>query len=124
MNKLDTNSDMYRIVGCAMKVYNHFKHGYRESTYEKSLMIELEKEGFLVRRQVWFDVFYDGRLVDSHKADLVVNDSVIVELKAVRYLGKAHEEQIISYLKESGYPHGLLVNFGNMRRLEWRVYSP
>ena len=65
-----------------------------------------------------------GRVQGCFFADMVVNASGVVELKAVHHLAKAHEEQIQSYLKSSGYTEGLLVNFGNPRRLEWRVYSP
>ena len=122
MNKLDVNSDMYRIVGCALAVYNYLKPGYLESVYEKALMEELTLAGFSVRRQVKLPVYYKGKLLDAHFfADLIVNDSVLVELKAVSNLAKIHERQVESYLKTTGIETGLLVNFGNMRRLEWRV---
>ena len=125
MNKLDVNSDMYRIVGCALAVYNHLKPGYLESVYEKALMEELTLAGFSVRRQVRLPVYYKGVLLDAHfVADLVVNDSHLVELKAVSNLAKIHERQVESYLKSTGMEYGLLVNFGNLRRLEWRVISP
>ena len=122
MNKLDTNSDMYRIVGCALGVYNHLKPGYLESVYEKALERELLDAGFSVRRQVKLPITYKGRLLKSKfVADMVINDTQLVELKAVSNLSKAHEAQIQSYLKTTGMESGLLVNFGNMRRLEWRV---
>ena len=122
MNKLDVNSDMYRIVGCALAVYNYLKPGYLESVYEKALMEELTLAGISVRRQVKLPVYYKGKLLDAHFfADLIVNDSVLVELKAVSNLAKIHERQVESYLKTTGMETGLLVNFGNMRRLEWRV---
>ena len=122
MNKLDTNSDMYRIVGCALAVYNHLKPGYLESVYEEALEIELLDEGFSVRRQVRLPVTYKGRVLKSRfVADLVINDSHLVELKAVSNLAKIHERQVESYLKTTGMESGLLVNFGNLRRLEWRV---
>ena len=124
MNKLDTNSDMYRIVGCALAVYNHLKPGYLESVYERALEKELLKAGFSVRRQVKLPITYKGRLLKSKFiADMVINDTQLVELKAVSNLSKAHEAQIRSYLKTTGIKEGLLVNFGNMRRLEWRVIS-
>ena len=123
MNKLDTNSDMYRIVGCALKVYNSLKPGYLESVYEKAFERELLDAGFSVRRQVRLPVYYKGVLLDAHfVADLVINDTHLVELKAVSNLSKAHDAQIQSYLKTTGMSVGLLVNFGNMRRLEWRVF--
>ena len=124
MNKLDTDSDMYRIVGCAFAVYNHLKPGYLESVYEEALEIELLDEGFSVQRQVHLPVTYKGRLLKSRfVADIVINNSYIVELKAVSNLSKAHEAQIQSYQKTTGIKEGLLVNFGNMRRLEWRVVT-
>ena len=122
MNKLDTNSDMYRIVGCALGVYNHLKPGYLESVYGEALELELLDAGFSVRRQVKLPITYKGRLLKSKfVADMVINNSYIVELKAVSNLSKAHEAQIQSYQKTTGIKEGLLVNFGNMRRLEWRV---
>ena len=124
MNKLDTDSDMYRIVGCALAVYNHLKPGYLEAVYEKALEKELLREGFSVRRQVKLPVCYKGELLDTHfTADMMVNDTVLVELKAVSNLAKIHERQVESYLKTTGMSVGLLVNFGNMRRLEWRVIT-
>ena len=124
MNKLDTNSDMYRIVGCALGVYNHLKPGYLESVYEEALELELLDAGFSVRRQVKLPITYKGRLLKSKfVADMVINDTQLVELKAVSNLSKAHEAQIQSYLKTTGIKEGLLVNFGNMRRLEWRIVT-
>ena len=115
---------MYRIVGCALAVYNHLKPGYLESVYEEALEIELLDEGFSVQRQVHLPVTYKGRLLKSRfVADIVINNSYIVELKAVSNLSKAHEAQIQSYQKTTGIKEGLLVNFGNMRRLEWRVVT-
>ena len=124
MNKLDTNSDMYSIVGCALAVYNHLKPGYLESVYEKALEKELTAEGFAVRRQVKLPVYYKGELLDApFVADMIVNDAVLVELKAVSNLAKIHERQVESYLKTTGMESGLLVNFGNLRRLEWRLVT-
>ena len=124
MNKLDVNSDMYRIVGCAFAVYNHLKPGYLESVYEKALEKELTAEGFAVRRQVKLPVYYKGELLDApFVADMVINNAHLVELKAVSNLAKIHERQVESYLKSTGMESGLLVNFGNMRRLEWRVVT-
>ena len=124
MNKLDTNSDMYRIVGCAMKVRHNLGSGFSESVYEKAFQMELEDAGLSARLQVRIPVFYKGvNLHRDYVADVLVNDSVIVELKAVRCLAKVHEEQIGHYLEATGLKEGLLVNFGNKRGLEWRSYS-
>ena len=124
MNKLDVDSDMYRIVGCALKVYNSLKPGYLESVYEKAFQMELEEASFSVKRQVRIPVHYKGVLLDANfVADLVVNDSLLIELKAVSSLAKIHERQVESYLKTTGMESGLLVNFGNLRRLEWRLVT-
>ena len=123
MNKLDVNSDMYRIVGCALRVYNTLKSGYLESVYEKALEWELLEAGFSVKRQVRIPVFYkEIELGKDFIADMVVDGNVIVELKAVSNLSKAHEAQVESYLKSTGMECGHLVNFGNLKRVEWRVF--
>ena len=100
MNKLDVNSDMYRIIGCAMKVRHNLGNGFSESVYEKAFQMELEEAGFSARLQVRIPVFYKGvNLHRDYVADVLVNDSIIVELKAVRCLAKVHEEQIGHYLR-------------------------
>ena len=115
---------MYRIVGCAMKVRHNLGNGFSESVYEKAFQIELQDAGFSVRLQVRIPVFYKGvNLHRDYVADVFVNDSIIVELKAVRCLGKIHEEQIGHYLKATGLKEGLLVNFGNARGLEWKYVT-
>ena len=125
MNKLDVNSDMYRIVGCAFETYNTLKSGYLESVYEAALEYELLQAGFSVRRQVRIPVFYKGvELKKDFYADMVVNDCILLELKAVSSLNAAHERQLVSYLRSTGIKEGMLLNFGNLRRLEWRSYSP
>lgn len=124
MKMLDSNSDMYRIVGCAFAVYNTLKAGYLESVYEKALEWELLDAGFSVRRQVRIPVFYNGvDLKRDFYADMVVDGTIIIELKAVSSLRKEHEAQLRSYLKATNRTEGLLINFGNLRRVEWREVS-
>lgn len=124
MNKLDSNSDMYRIVGCAFAVYNTLKAGYLESVYEKALEYELLETGFSVQRQVRIPVFYNGvDLKRDFYADIVVNNTIIIELKAVSSLRREHEVQLRSYLKATNRIEGLLINFGNLRKVEWRAVS-
>ena len=122
MKKLDVDSDMYRIVGCALSVYNTLKSGYLESVYEVALEHELLEAGLSVRRQVRIPVIYKGiELKKDFYADMVINNRIIVELKAVSSLKPVHEKQLASYLKSTGMQEGMLLNFGNLRRLEWRV---
>ena len=122
MKRLDDNSDLLKIVRCAFETYNTLKAGYLESVYEAALEYELLQAGFSVRRQVRIPVFYKGvELKKDFYADMVVNDRIIIELKAVSCLKPVHEKQLASYMKSTGMQEGLLLNFGGVRRLEWRT---
>ena len=125
MKRLDDNSDLLKILRCAFETYNTLKYGYMESVYEAALEYELLQAGFSVSRQVRIPVFYKGvELKKDFYADMVVNDYILLELKAVSSLNAAHERQLVSYMKSTGIKEGMLLNFGNVRRLEWRVNSP
>lgn len=104
-----------KIIGCAYRVYNRMGFGYLESVYEKCLLIELEKAGLGFVPQKNIVVTYEGKVVGEFVADIVVEDTVIVELKSVRHLVLAHEMQIVNYLVSTGKPIGLLINFGEHR---------
>jgi GxxExxY protein len=86
--------------------------GFLESVYEKCLIIELRKHGFHVDAQKAINVFYDEELVGEFVADIVVNNMIILELKAIKQLAKVHEVQLVNYLVATGMPVGLLINFG------------
>jgi GxxExxY protein len=101
-----------KIIACAYRVYNKMGSGFLESVYEKCLMIELYKTGLTAEAQKPIKVLYDGELVGEFVADIIVNDMVILELKAIRQLAKAHEVQLVNYLVATGKPLGLLFNFG------------
>ena len=125
MKRLDDNSDLLKILRCAFETYNTLKSGYLESVYEAALEYELLQAGFSVSRQVRIPVFYKGvELRKDFYADMIVNDKILLELKAVSSLNQAHERQLVSYMKSTGIKEGMLLNFGNVRRLEWRVNSP
>ena len=125
MKRLDDNSDLLKILRCAFETYNTLKSGYLESVYEAALEYELLQAGFSVSRQVRIPVFYKGvELKKDFYADMVVNDCILLELKAVSSLNAAHERQLVSYMNSTGIREGMLLNFGNVRRLEWRVNSP
>ena len=97
-----------------------------EQVYENALRIELVKQGLQVKQQAPIEVWYDGQVVGSYYADLLVENRVIVELKAVRSLTKAHEVQLVNYLTATGIDTGLLLNFGpsvEIRR-KFREYKP
>ena len=101
-----------KIIGCAYEVYNKMGFEYLESVYEKCLLIELRKAGLTAEAQKPIKVQYDGEIVGDFIADIVVNDTVIIELKSVRRIVKAHEAQLVNYLVATGKPVGLLLNFG------------
>ena len=102
-----------KIIGCAYKGFDKLGSGFLEKIYENSLKIELEKGGFKVVQQYPIKVYYEGILVGEYFADLLVEDKVILELKAVSELSKAHETQLINYLRSTGYQVGVLINFGD-----------
>ncbi|MBC8318216.1 MAG: GxxExxY protein [Desulfobulbaceae bacterium] len=102
---------VYQISGCVFAVYKELGHGFLEKVYEKALRIELERQGFTVEVQKPIQVMYKGEVVGDYLADIVVTNKIIIELKAQSNLHKAHETQIINYLKATGIEVGLLVNF-------------
>ncbi|MBA3481729.1 MAG: GxxExxY protein [Pirellulales bacterium] len=101
-----------KIIGCAYDVYNTLGAGFLESVYEQSMLIELREGGLDAQSQIHLDVLYHGQPVGCFAPDILVNDTVIVELKAIESLAKAHEAQLVNYLVATGKQVGLLINFG------------
>ena len=107
------------IIGCAYRAYNKMGFGFLESVYEKCLLIEMRKAGLETETQKPITVYYDGEVVGEFVADMLVNEAVIIELKSVRRIIKAHEVQLVNYLVATGKPVGLILNFGE-RKVEIR----
>ena len=103
------------IIGCAYRVYNKMGFGFLESVYEKCLLIELRKAGLDTESQKSITVYYDDEIVGEFVADILVNDMIILELKSVRRVIKAHEVQLVNYLVATGKPVGLILNFGERK---------
>ena len=101
-----------KIIQAFYYVYNELGFGFLENVYQNSLYFELLNRGFKVNQQEAIDVYYQTQLVGRYKADLLVNDLVILELKAVNCLAVEHELQLINYLKATDVEVGLLLNFG------------
>jgi GxxExxY protein len=108
-----------RIIGCAMKVQSILGPGYLEKVYENAMVIELRNEGLRVEQQKYIPVYYEGSVVGDLVADLLVEDKVLLELKACSGFTDAFTAICISYLKSAKLPVCLLMNFGKPR-LEWK----
>lgn len=111
------NNDLtYSIIGCAIEVHRTLGPGLLESVYEEALVMELEAKGLSVDRQVRLPIVYKGKeLGNPLRLDLVVENKFIVECKAVATYNSIFGAQAMSYLKISGYPCALVINFGEHR---------
>jgi GxxExxY protein len=105
----------------AFSVHNILGPGLLESAYEGALVIELSHAGVPFERQKVYPLYYKGELAGAYVADLVVDNSIILELKSVKALGSTMEAQLINYLRLSGVPVGYLLNFRNTR-VEWKRF--
>jgi len=101
-----------KIIAAAYTVYNRMGFGFLESVYEKCLLIEFRKAGLRAESQKPIIVKYENEVVGEFKADIIVEDTVIVELKSVKQIIQAHEVQLVNYLVATGKPVGLILNFG------------
>ena len=100
------------IIGVFFEVYNELGHSFLESVYEKAFEVALTSKGLDVRRQIQVPVWFRGHKVGDFVADVLVNRSVLLELKAARTLDSAHEAQLLDYLRATEIEVGLLFNFG------------
>ena len=108
-----------KILGCCFEVSNELGSGFLESVYEKALLLLLQEEGLTVVSQAPIAVKFRDQMVGEFFADILVEDKIVVELKAVKKLAPEHLAQVINYLKATGFEAGLLVNFG-CQKLEYR----
>ena len=112
---MDFNDITYIINGAVFEVNKVLGSGFLEKVYENALVVEMRKQGLKVEAQKPIPVFYKGESIGDYFADLLVEDKVIIELKTVERLDKAHEAQLINYLKATGVTIGLLVNFKHQK---------
>ena len=108
----------YKIVGLAMDVHNELGYGFLEKVYENALMVLFEENGIKAVQQYAIPVRFHGRVVGDYFADIVVDDSVILELKAQDRIVEIHKAQALHYLRATSYRLALLINFGK-HRLEY-----
>ena len=106
------NDIAYKVVGCAIEVHKNLGPGLLESIYESCLIEELSESGLIVQSQIFIPIIYKKKdLGGTLKLDLLVNDLIIIELKAVDAMIPLYKAQLLSYLKLTGKPKGLLINF-------------
>ena len=126
MIKADKNllhSDLTdKIIACAYDVYNQLGFGFSEKIYENAMMIKLAQKDVQAVQQSPIKVYFEGQLIGEYVIDIFVNEKVIVELKAVSELSRAHEVQLVNYLKATGVKVGLLINFGEKIKIVRRVF--
>jgi GxxExxY protein len=102
-----------QIIGLAMAVHRELGHGFNENVYKQALAIELAEHNLSVEVEKQLKVLYKGHEVGEYYADLLVNNSLVLELKAVQALCEAHEAQLVNYLTATNIEEGLLINFGS-----------
>lgn len=113
---MEINDITYKVRGAIFAVYNALGLGLLESVYELALMHELSKQGLNVKRQVKIDVYYDNVLLETDfRLDILVEDSVIIELKSVETIKEVHHKQLLTYMRLAKKHIGILVNFNTDR---------
>ena len=118
---------IHKILQCAYNVRTRLSAGFLEEVYKKALLIEFEEAGIEYEREVPFCIYYKGHAIGQYRADLIVANQIIIEIKAISALVVAHEVQLVYYLTATKLDTGLLINFGNTENLEikrkYRIYK-
>lgn len=112
-----------KIIKCFYKVYNTLGYGFLEKVYEKALCIELDKLGLEIKQQHPISVYYENQLIGEYYADIVVDDKVIIELKAIESFKDVHGNQLLNYLKATEIEIGLLLNFGIRPEVKRKIFT-
>jgi GxxExxY protein len=113
----------HKIIGCAMKVHSILGNGFQEVIYQRALAIEMEKQGLGFQREMEMTIFYEGIDIGTRRVDFFVEETIMVELKALINLEDVHLAQAMNYCQAYNLPIGLLINFG-AKSLEFkRVYN-
>ena len=112
-----------KIIKAFYNVYNELGYGFLEKVYENAMYIELQEQGLFCELQETIKVYYKNNTVGFYCADIVVENKVIIELKAVEKITKIHEVQLVNYLKATEIEIGLLLNFGKEPQIIRRILS-
>jgi len=122
MGKLLFESETYKIIGACMKVHGALGKGFLESVYQEALEKEFSKKGIPFSRQQRVHIQFDGEKLDKYfVADFVCYDSIILEIKAAKFIHQDNSKQVINYLSATGLSLGLLINFGESG-LKWKRF--
>lgn len=108
----DIDRIAYNIIGCSIEVFNTIGNGFQEVIYQRCLSIEMHNKGIDHQREIEYPVLYKGQQVGTRRADYIVEENIMVELKAVVKLEPAHLAQALNYTIAYDLPIGLLINFG------------
>jgi GxxExxY protein len=111
------------IIKCFFKVYNKLGFGFLEKVYENALLLELRNAGLHAEKQFQIKVVYDDFVVGEYYADILVNNIIIIEIKASENLIDEHEYQLINYLKATDIEVGLLLNFGKKPEIRRKIFT-
>jgi len=112
-----------KIIGCAMKVHSALGNGFQEVIYQRCLTIEMSKAGLECAREVEMPIHYDGKEVGTRRADFLVEEKILVELKALTQIEDVHFAQALNYLEAYDLEVGLLINFGSKSLGFKRLYN-
>ena len=112
-----------KIIGVFFCVYNELGHGFLESVYHKSMCLALGEAGMAASSQIKIPVWFHGKIVGRFEADILVENCVLLELKAARALDSSHEAQLLNYLRATEIEVGLLLNFGVNPKFKRLVYN-
>ncbi|MBC8484518.1 MAG: GxxExxY protein [Ignavibacteria bacterium] len=113
-----------KIIGCSMRIHSFLGNGFPEVIYQRCLKIEFEKSALKFEREIEMPIYYDGISVGKRRVDFLVEDKILVELKAISELNDNHYSQILNYLKAYNLEIGLLINFGEKSlKFKRSIYS-
>lgn len=112
-----------KIINSFYRVYNNLGYGFLEKIYEKAMILELKKDGLSAVSQSPIKVIYEGEILGEYFADILVDNRVIVEIKAVKNLNNEHEAQLLNYLKATDVEVGLLLNFGSKPEVKRKAFN-
>ena len=122
MSRMNTNKEKilykdlsYKIIGLAMEVHSKLGYGFLEKVYENAMMVLSRREGIHAKQQAPITVYFDGEVVGDYYADILVEDKIILELKAIEEIADAHRAQTLNYLKATGLHLAIFLNFGKER---------